>query len=93
MDVKPPAEATLVRPSVLTGADSLAAQHLESEKTTLDMLLDDSKNTQNTEMILGTSDTHGDTPSAGLRVDDRPVWEKTNYDPLDYDYGDPWLDD
>ncbi|MBR4400978.1 MAG: hypothetical protein IKT09_04715 [Synergistes sp.] len=93
MDVKPPAEAMLVRPSVLTEADSLAAQHLESEKTTLDMLFDDSKNIQNAEMILGTSDTHGDTPSAGLRVDDRPVWEKTNYDPLDYDFGDPWLDD
>ena len=93
MDVKPPAEAMLVRPSVLTEADSLAAQHLESEKTTLDMLFYDSKNIQNAEMILGTSDTHGDTPSAGLRVDDRPVWEKTNYDPLDYDYGDPWLDD
>lgn len=78
MDVKPPADAMLVRPSVLTGADSIAAQHLKSEKTALDMLFDDSKNIQNAEMIAGTSDTHGDRPTGSGKYVDAPIYSNVN---------------
>ena len=99
MDVKPPADAMLVRPSVLGPAETSAAYKLESEKTALDRFADSltpSSNFEvpNADMIAGTSDTHGDRPSAGLDWSPRSPWDKTNYDPLDYyDYEDELLDD
>ncbi len=78
LDVKEPAEATLVRPSVFNPADTSAAYKLESEKSTLEMLFDNSKNIQNADMIAGTSDTHGDRPTGSGNV-----YTATN-DPMDY---------
>ena len=78
MDVKPPAEATLVRPSVLTAADSVAAQHLQSEKSALEMLFDDSKNVGNFDSIAGTSDTHGDRPTGSGKYVDAPIYSITD---------------
>ena len=46
LDVKPPAEATLVRPSVLTPADTSAVYKLKSEKSALEIIFDDSKQIQ-----------------------------------------------
>ena len=77
MDVKPPAEATLVRPSVLTAADSIAAQHLQSEKSALEMLFDNSKGPENFDSIAGTSDTHGDRPTGSGKYVDAPIYSNT----------------
>ena len=78
MDVKPPAEATLVRPSVLTAADSVAAQHLQSEKSALEMLFDNSKGPENFDSIAGTSDTHGDRPTGSGKYVDAPIYSNVN---------------
>ncbi len=78
MDVKPPAEAMLVRPSVLTAADSVAAQHLQSEKSALEMLFDNSKGPENFDSIAGTSDTHGDRPTGSGKYVDAPIYSNVN---------------
>ena len=102
MDVKPPTEATLVRPSVLTAADSIAAQHLQSEKTALDLIKNsfnqgNAFDVKTADTIAGTTDTHGDTPGgSGIHYSQRFSPSNKNnkdYDPLDYSYEEEWLDD
>ncbi len=75
LDVKAPAEASLVRPSVLTPADISAVYKLKSEKSALEIVFDGSKQIQTSDMIAGTSDVHGDRPSGSDNlVNDIPLY-------------------
>ena len=76
LDVKAPTEASLVRPSVLTPADTSAVYKLKSEKSVLEKVFDDSRyKIQTSDMIAGTSDVHGDRPSGSDNlVNDIPLY-------------------
>ncbi len=98
LDVKEPPEASLTRPSVITPADTRGVDYLESEYTAIEMLFDNSKEPVNiVDTVIGTKDQPDDVRPLGSgmgyqRTFQSPL-DKCNYDPLDYDYGDPWLDD
>ena len=90
-----------MRPSVLTAADSIAAQHLESEKTLLDHVAksltpSSSFEVQTADVVAGTKDypNEADKPmgsgrsAAQLHLD--PSSRNKDYNPLDYDYEDEW---